>query len=188
MSYPDIVFVGGKKRAGKDFFADALVSELGYTKYHIVRPWMEEFCRRHGVAYEDYEKEKHRWRALIQKEATEARATDPDCMVRALRAALPTLPRPLVVTAMRFKNEAEFGWQAGALVLRVKTRDAVRRQRFLDAGEDLALFDDPFEAEVDTMPVHYEVTGTLSADTYSWLLPKLWGNVQAWPEGLKEAA
>jgi hypothetical protein len=188
MSYPDIVFVGGKKRAGKDFFCDALASELGYYKCHIVAPWLAGFQERHGLTPEEYEADKGRWRPVVQAEATEARRKDPDCLVRAFRAALPTLPRPLAVTAVRFRNEADLGHELGALVLRVRCRDEVRRQRFLDSGEGLALFDDPFEAEVDSMPVHYEVSGTLSADTYSWLLPKLWRCVLAERKALTEAS
>jgi hypothetical protein len=188
LSYPDIVFVGGKKKSGKDFLCDALVRDLGYTKFHIVAPWLAEFRKRHGLSEEEYEKNKAKWRPVVQAEAASARREDPHCLTRAFRAVLPHLPRPLVVTAMRFANEAEMGWEVGALVLRVRCRDEVRRQRFVEAGEDLALFDDPFEAEVDKMPVHYEVNGTMSADTICWLVPKLWGNVQAWLKGLKEAA
>jgi len=67
---------------------------------------------------------------------------------------------------MRFINEATLGIELGAMVVRVKTSDATRRQRFIDSGDDLALMDDPFEAEVDAMPVHIEISGEMPAQVY----------------------
>jgi hypothetical protein len=162
---PDLVFVGGKKKSGKDFVCDRLVAECGYHKLHIVRPWLEDFCRRHGITYAEMEANKARWRATIQAEAEESRAANPDRLIDPLRRDLPTLPRPLCVTAVRFVNEAEFGRAAGGLVVRVVTPDAVRRDRFLADGEDLSLLDDPFERQVDLMPVHAEVAGTLPPES-----------------------
>lgn len=174
MNLPEIIFVGGKKKAGKDFLCDALAAEAGYHKHHIVGPWLDLFCERHGITFDEYQENKGKWRALVQEEATRDRQADPDCLVKAFRNALPTLPRPLCVTAVRFINEAQLGFDIGALVLRVRTRDEVRRQRFIDSGESLDMFDDPFEKEVDAMPAHFEVNGTLSPETYIWLVEKMW--------------
>jgi hypothetical protein len=169
-----IVFIAGKKKAGKDYICDALVRLEGYHKFHIVAPWLAEFRERHSITEEQYEVEKAKWRPIVQAEATKARKANPICLFDAFRAALPTLPRPLCVTAVRFINEAKLGFDIGALVIRVRTRDDVRRQRFIDSGESLDLFDDPFEAEVDKMPVHFEVSGTMSEETCAWLVEKMW--------------
>jgi hypothetical protein len=159
LDLPDIVFVGGKKRAGKDFLCDSLVRVAGFHKYHIVYPWLLKFCDRHGLSYADYESNKSQWRPQVQAEATEARNANPNCLVDGFRELLPTLPRPLCVTGVRFVNEAKLGAEVGALVVRVMCPDSVRRGRFIDAGESLGLLDDPFEAEVDRMPVDCEIHG-----------------------------
>ena len=47
---PDIIFVGGVKRSGKDFACDRLVEEAGFHKVHIVEPWLaRRWCRRFVV-------------------------------------------------------------------------------------------------------------------------------------------
>jgi hypothetical protein len=163
---PDIIFVGGKKRSGKDYLCDLLVERAGFTKYHIVRGWLEGFAARHRISYAEYEAHKEFWRHDVQAEASAARAADPDCLVNAFREILPTLPRPLCVTAVRFANECLFGMEVGAMVVRVATSDRTRRERFIASGTSLELFDDPFEHEVDLMPAHLEMSGEMDADNY----------------------
>src|SRR5262249_3544441 len=102
----------------------------------------------------------------IQAEAAASRATNPNVLIDYLRGHLASLPKPICVTAMRFTNEATLGMELGAMVVRVKTSDETRRQRFIASGDDLALMDDPFEAEVDVMPVHIEISGEMPADIY----------------------
>lgn len=174
---PEIVFVAGKKLAGKDYLSDRLVAEAGYHKFHIVYPWLLTFCERHGVPYDEYTANKPRWRELCQKEAAEEREKDPDILLRMFRERLPELPRPLCVTAVRFVREVKLGLELGALTIRVQTPDAVRRQRFLAAGESLELFDDPFEREIDTLPVHADVAGTLEPGQYVPIVRHLWAEV-----------
>jgi hypothetical protein len=171
------VFLGGKKKSGKDFIADQLVARAGYTKYHLVRPWLEGFCARHGLAWDRYEAEKAQWRPLVQEEATEARRLDPDCLVRAFEAAFPALPRPLAVVGLRFVGEGRMAIGLGGLMLRVECPDDVRRERFVASGESPNLFDDPFESEVDSMPVHAEVPGTLAADEIIPLVESIWKGI-----------
>lgn len=166
----NIVFVAGKKLAGKDYLCDLLVAERGYHKFHIVHPWLMKFCERHGIPWSEYEQVKAKWRAQIQIEATEARNKNPNVLVDEFRALLPSLPRPLCVTAVRFKNEGLLGREIGALIVRVDTPDDVRRQRFIDKGEDLSLFNDPFESEIDSIPAHTTVCGDWPK---SWFIPAL---------------
>lgn len=163
---PDIIFVGGKKRSGKDFVCDRLVGEAGFTKVHIVEPWLRDFFARRGLDPNRWEELKAEYRADIQAEASVARAVNPNVLIDWFREAVKDMPRPLCVTAVRFTNEAQLGLELGALVVRVKTSDETRRQRFLASGDDLALLNDPFEAEVDAMPVHLEVSGEMPGTMY----------------------
>lgn len=160
--FPPVVFVGGTKKSGKDTVCDQFVEEAGFTKIHIAQPWLELFCERHRITFAEYTANKAHWRSLVQSEALVARSRDPNVLVKALYAELRTLPRPLVVSGVRFTNECLLGASVGALVLRVEVSDAVRRRRFVASGEDLANFNDPFEAEIATMPVDLTVPGDLA--------------------------
>jgi hypothetical protein len=163
---PDIIFVGGRKRSGKDFVCDRLVAEAGFTKLHIVEPWLRQWAPRYGYAPDDWERAKTEHRAECQADAAAERAGDPMVLIRWMRAALAERKGPVCVTAVRFSNETELGMELGALCVRVKTSDETRRQRFLASGDDLALMDDPFEAEVDVMPVHIEISGEMPGTFY----------------------
>lgn len=163
---PDIIFVGGKKRSGKDHLCDLLVREAGFTKIHMVEPWLRQFFERPDLDPDRWEELKAQYRAEIQAEAAASRAENPNVLIDYLRGHLMSLPKPIAVTAMRFSNEATLGIELGALVVRVKTSDEARRKRFLASGDDLALMDDPFEAEVDVMPVHIEISGEMPAEVY----------------------
>jgi hypothetical protein len=175
---PDIIFVGGKKRSGKDFLCDQLVAQGGFTKVHMVEPWLRQFFERRGLDPDRWEELKVEYRAEIQAEASTARAENPNVLIDYLRGHLASLPKPIAITAMRFINEATLGIEMGAMVVRVKTSDETRRQRFIASGDDLALMDDPFEAEVDVMPVHLEISGEMPAHIYVPALADYYRQVQ----------
>src|SRR5215213_2822033 len=136
---PDLIFVGGKKRSGKDFLCDRLVAERGFHKAHIVEAWLRQWFAARGENPDEWETLKTRYRAEIQADAEVARAKNPRCLLDSFAELLPTFPRPLCVTAIRFVNEAQFGVELGALVIRVQTHDTERAKRFLAAGERLEL-------------------------------------------------
>lgn len=169
---PPVVFVAGKKRAGKDFLADALVADAGFEKTHIAAPWLLEFFSARGYHFDTYDEVptelKVRYREGIQREATLAREYNPEVLIDLMREYLleRTSTKPLVVSGVRFRNEAEFAIRQGYFVVKVAVSDEVRRQRFLAAGENLELFDDPFEREIDGLPAHLEVTGDMPASFY----------------------
>lgn len=167
---PAVIFVGGKKRSGKDFLCDRLVEQAGFRKVHIVEPWLRQWAVSHGYHEDEWETVKFKHRAEIQADANVARETDPMVLVRYMRDWLPTLPKPICVTAVRFTNEMQMGMQMNAMCLRVDCPDEERKQRFLTAGETLALFDDPFEHEIDTMPVNFGVPGNMPG---WWYVPAL---------------
>lgn len=176
---PRYVFVAGKKRAGKDYLADALVEYAGYEKVHIAAPWLLDFYRSKGYnfwSYDDVPLElRTRYRAEIQEMATKAREHDPEVLIRLMKEYIEhresvyelVETRPLVVSGVRFRNEALYAIRSGYFVVQVAVPDDVRRVRFLDAGEDLALFDDPFEADLGPQfPCHVIVSGDLFRDAY----------------------
>lgn len=178
---PRYVFVAGKKRAGKDYLADALVDYAGYEKVHIAAPWLLDFYRSKGYNFWSYDEVplelRTRYRAEIQTIATKAREHDPEVLIRLMREYIEHResavafqgrePAPLVVSGVRFKNEALYAIRSGYFVVQVAVPDDVRRVRFLDAGEDLALFDDPFEADLGPQfPCHVIVSGDLFRDAY----------------------
>lgn len=163
---PDIIFVGGVKRSGKDFACDRLVEEAGFHKVHIVEPWLRKWCAEHDYDPDTWETVKFKERARIQADAAKSRESNPNVLIDWFREAAPTLSKPFAVTAVRFINEAMLGFELGALVLRVHTPDDIREERFRAAGDDLALMSDPFEKEVYQMPVHAEIPGIMPADWY----------------------
>lgn len=168
---PNVIFFGGKKKSGKDFICDFLVRERGYTKLHIAEPWLRAFCERHNITWEHYSANKHLYRAQVQDEATLARERNPNVLLDLLGQELDRRRGELIaVSGIRFINEALFAIWNGHLMVKVEVPDDIRRQRFIDAGESLALFDDPFEAEVDQMPYQLLVPGDLEAWRYEFLL------------------
>jgi hypothetical protein len=170
---PPVILVGGKKKSGKDFVCDTLVTHHGYSKIHIVTPWLIDWCQRNGIDYvHEYLVDKGRYRAKLQADALEAREANPHVLTEALVARVNELRaegHPVAVTGVRFINECLWGIQRGHFVLKIETPDEVRRQRFINSGENLALFDDPFEREIDEMPAHLVLQGNLEP----WKYPQL---------------
>lgn len=164
MPLPDLIFVAGKKRVGKDVLCDTLVEREGFTKVHIVESWLRRWCERRGLDPNLWEIHKTTYRAEIQQEAAAARVDDPLCLIRPLLSDLENLPRPLCVTAVRFHNEVDYGKQAGAWCLRVEVPNQTRYARFVQSGESMNLFNDPFEKEVDSLQVDGVISGALSKD------------------------
>lgn len=167
---PDIIFVAGVKRSGKDFVCDRLVEEAGFTKVHIVEPWLRQWCTQYGYAPDDWERAKTERRAECQADAAANRAKNPFVLIDWFRESVKSMPKPICVTAVRFINEAMLGFELGALVLRVNTPDEVRIERFKASGDTLELLNDPFEREVNQMPVHAEIPGFMPAD---WYVPSI---------------
>ena len=175
---PRYIFVAGKKRAGKDYLADALVEHSGYEKFHIATPWLLEFYRSKGYDFGSYDEVpqelRSRYRSELQERAAKARERDPEVLIRPLRDYIEQRerapsggPAPLVVTGVRFKNEALYAIRSGYFVVQVVVPDDVRRNRFLVSGEDLSLFDDPFEEDLGpSFPCHVTLDGNLGGGAY----------------------
>jgi hypothetical protein len=161
---------------GKDYVADRLVEGAGFKKLHIAAPWLLAFYASKGLEYHSYDDVpqgvKAHYRAEIQELAASAREKDPDVLIRQLDTYIGDrrgmgLDEPLVVSGVRFTNEALYGIRKGYFVVKVAVPDDLRRVRFIESGESLELFDDPFEAEIDGLPCHLEISGDLFGDAYA---------------------
>lgn len=169
MTAPLIGLVG-KKRAGKDTFAERLIAEHGFVKVSFSAPvkeaalavdpiiisaedrtdWgagpvrLSELVDNHGW---EYAKSIPEVRRFLQRLGTDAiRAIDPDFWVR---AGMNKIPRdgfghtrvPVVITDVRFANEARAIKEAGGILVRVERPGS-------DDGDTHAS-----EVELDTYPV-----------------------------------
>lgn len=167
---PQLIFVAGKKRAGKDTLCDSLLP-FGYTKLHIAEPWLRTQCYDLKISYEDeYLPNKGQYRDIIQRRATRARQDDPYCLIRHWGSFEDT--GKCVVSGIRFVNEADWGMDIGAFVVLVTTPDEIRAQRFQTSCENLNSLNDPFESEIDELPYHLSVSGTINPTHYPKLISK----------------
>jgi hypothetical protein len=135
-----IIGVTGRKRAGKDSVAARLVERHGFVRYAFadsvrrvalaidpivdVDHWMDEEYRLSVIVAErGWERTKDEIpevRRLLQTIGTDAiRALDPDFWVRATMRQVYAEARPVVITDVRFPNEAEAVKRAGGVLVRV---------------------------------------------------------------------
>src|SRR5690242_9954698 len=103
---PDVIFLGGRKRAGKGTVAKALEA-VGFTTLHIVEPWLRQWCADRGIDYDtEYLPNKGQYRQQIQDDAEIARAENPNVLLDALDVRIPEVGGKVVVDGVRFLNEA----------------------------------------------------------------------------------
>jgi hypothetical protein len=86
-----------------------LVAEKGFHKAHIVEAWLRQWFAARGENPDEWETLKTPYRAEIQADAEIARAENPRCLLDSFAELLPTFPRPLCITAIRFINEHSSG-------------------------------------------------------------------------------
>lgn len=136
---PPLVGLIGKKRAGKDTVASTLVEEFGFARVAfadplkaaalrldpIVRIWAGDPVRLSGVVERmgwEAAKEIPEVRRTLQEYGVAIREIEPDFWVRAgldRAHAARYGGEPVVVTDVRFPNEAEAIEQAGGTLVRV---------------------------------------------------------------------
>ena len=142
MSAPIIGLIG-KKRSGKDTFAAVLVEKHEYTRVAFADPLREALLRmdpyvdadllEHGevqpyrlsevievLGWERAKDEVPEVRRLLQTFGTDAiRTLDADFWVRAAVASAEAVQGPVVVTDVRFPNEADAIRNMGGLLVRI---------------------------------------------------------------------
>lgn len=178
MTAPLIGLVG-KKRVGKDTFAERLIAEHGFVKVSFSEPvkdaalavdpiilgWTDRITDDHRVMRlseiveeEGWEraKEEPEVRRFLQRFGTESiRAIDPDFWVRhGMQKAVERMldGRPVVITDVRFKNEARAITAAGGKLVRIERPGS-------GDGDTHAS-----EVELDTYPVDFLVSNDGSLD------------------------
>ncbi|MFJ4794007.1 nucleoside/nucleotide kinase family protein [Kitasatospora purpeofusca] len=140
MGYPHIALIG-KARAGKDTIAERLVSRFQYTRLAFADPLKDMLLRvdplvmdRFGLGavrlsevvetkgWEAAKDQHPESRRLLQHLGQSLRDTDPEFWVRMLTEKVRTADRwglPVVVSDVRYPNEAEALQQAGFRLVRV---------------------------------------------------------------------
>lgn len=136
-----IVGVIGKKRSGKDSFASTLIEERGFQRFAFADPLKESVLSVNPLIYgESYVSREERvsdvveslgWegakeipevRRLLQEYGLAIREIQPDFWIRATMERVldhATLSGPVVVTDVRFPNEAEEIRRAKGTLVRI---------------------------------------------------------------------
>lgn len=169
----NLIGLVGKKRVGKDAIAQTLVREYDFTQLAFADLLKDAaialnpivgvdddlmFLVRlatavHGRGWEGTKAKYPEARSILQRLGTDVvRAVDEDFWVKALEARLLATDGPVVVSDVRFENEAALIRRYGGTVVRVTRHDAYR---------DL---DDHASENVDGIPFDTEVVneGTLA--------------------------
>lgn len=126
----------GRKRSGKDSFASVLVEEFGFRRVAFADPLksaaldLDPIIRGGArprladvVAAKGWESTKDKYpeaRRTLQRLGVAIRNIDPDFWLRAALAEIDRDTRPVVVTDVRFPNEAEKLAAMGAHLIRIE--------------------------------------------------------------------
>ena len=98
----------GYARVGKDEAAKALV-ELGWTRVAFADMLKDEVCRTFGITPIELSTRKEEWRPLLVEWGRARRRQDPSYWItRAMAVAVNDLGKGVVVTDVRYWNEAKY--------------------------------------------------------------------------------
>lgn len=165
---PDNIFLTAKMAAGKDFVASFLIREAGFTRLAFADALKEEAAAHLGITVEELNARKSEFRPILQNWGVGKRGADQDYWVKEWAIRRAAITGPVVVTDCRFPNEALYGIQIGAMVVRLRASDAVReaRLRLRDGGFDPAWLNHISEQHIDALPVHLEISGEMPGEMY----------------------
>lgn len=157
------IFLTGYAGAGKDFVADLLVRELGYTRISFADALKEEVAQKEGITLDDLNRHKATWRRVLQHWGSLRRGENPNYWIERWRERRAQVDGPVVVADMRHFNEAGFAWARGAFLVRVTVPEEVRVARLLerDGGYDPNWAQHESEIDIPLLPVHAELYGDL---------------------------
>lgn len=141
--YPRLVGVCGKAGCGKDTAANYLHTRFGYYQYQLARPIKDAICAMFNLPYTIWHHDEKDWnlpgchyspRMLAQTLGTEwGRNIDENMWVRQLAAAYVQINNDgetqgrepgLVISDVRFDNEANWIQQQGGVVIRIDRPDS----------------------------------------------------------------
>lgn len=127
---------------GKDFLAECLINDYGYTRYafadhvkNVAEVWFPHL----------YGDGKSKNRQLLQAIGTKFREIDPDVWIKmmfkdidsqaAIRKRFKECREFIVITDCRMPNEYKALKERGFVFIRVHTDEAIRQQRLLQRGD-----------------------------------------------------
>jgi dephospho-CoA kinase len=156
----------GKLRSGKDTVADYLRDTYDFQKFRFA----EGVYNLSRWLYPEAFATDAKPRALLQRVGAHMRKLDEDIWInRCLNEIKESGAARVIVTDVRYPNEALRLHKEGFVLIRVNTPDEIRLERAKAAGDNFKPEDLTHESEalVDTLLVHFDIynLGTL-ADLY----------------------
>ena len=117
---PRIIGVTGFKRSGKDTFARVLSERAGYVRVAFADALKEEVAAFLGISLEELERDKELWRPVLQHRGVSMRQKNPNHWIDRVAYRITTLiPARVVITDVRFLNEAAWVRSRGGMIVRV---------------------------------------------------------------------
>ncbi|MED3275361.1 AAA family ATPase [Bacillus thuringiensis] len=156
----ETVLIGlvGKMRTGKDTIARLMFKTKrgGFERGAYADELKKDVDRKYG------KQEGGKRRELLQFEGQEQRKENPNVWIDRLQPKidfLRSVGKNVVITDVRQQNEIDSLREQGAYIIRVKTDDAIRKQRIIDAGDEFkeADFYHITETQTDDFEVDYEI-------------------------------
>ena len=111
-----VIGMCGYARSGKDQAAKELIAR-GFTRVAFADCLKDEVCRTFGITREQLESDKETWRPLLVEWGRGRRRMDPDYWIKRAAANLPA--NDIVVTDVRYPNEARWIWSLGGHLIRI---------------------------------------------------------------------
>ena len=124
-----LIGLTGYKQSGKDTFASVLIEEGDFRRVAYADALKEDVAAYLGITYEELEANKEAFRRTLQLRGTCMRNRDPEHWVTRARADIARLlnaGRNVVVTDLRYPNEAETLRNLGAKIYRMVRTDQPR--------------------------------------------------------------
>lgn len=153
MARASIIGLTGYARSGKDTFAKVLTDEYGYTRVAFADALKNDLAEYLGIERDQVNAEKKALRRTLQLRGGAKRKENPDYWIGIARRDITLLlarGHSVVITDVRFPNEAEAIRKMGGVVLRMRRADQPHVTTDADTSEqsvDLIVPDEVIEAD-----------------------------------------
>lgn len=161
---PNDLFLTGYIASGKDFVANQLVAQAGYTRLSFADALKQEVASFAGITVGELNQRKADFRAVLQTVGVSRRKADENYWIGRWEAARAFISGPVVCADVRFPNEAQFARLTRGLLLRVSVPEEERRRRVIarDGVYNPDWAQHESERYVSTLPVDGELSGLLA--------------------------